>query len=95
MIRPSRDPDKIMANPDQQRAAPATHPAPPKRVEHVTSPSDDRFVSRQWLADHWEKSTRTIRRMEKDGLLQPIRIGRRIRFSMRDILRLEEAGRSR
>ena len=94
MICLNLDPDKIMANPDKQRAAPATRPASPKSVGHVTPPSDDRFVSRQWLANHWDKSTRTIRRMEQDGLLQPIRIGKRIRFSMRDILRLEEAGRS-
>jgi hypothetical protein len=57
-------------------------------------PEKDIFISREALAERWDVHVETIKRDEKNGRLQPIRIGdRRIRYRLDDILAIEnEAG---
>jgi hypothetical protein len=48
-------------------------------------PEKDIFISREALAERWDVHVETIKRDERDGRLQPIRIGdRRIRYRLDD-----------
>ncbi|MFT5407090.1 MAG: ribosome-binding protein aMBF1 (putative translation factor) [Verrucomicrobiales bacterium] len=52
--------------------------------------SADRMLSRKQLADRWSVSKETIKRREREGLLQPIRFNQRLlRYRLADILELE------
>jgi hypothetical protein len=57
-------------------------------------PEKDIFISREALAERWDVHVETIKRDERDGRLQPIRIGeRRIRYRLDDILAIENKAR--
>jgi hypothetical protein len=49
----------------------------------------NQFISRRTLCARWEKSSMSLRRMEKAGVLKSFRIGRDARYKMSDILALE------
>jgi len=49
----------------------------------------NQFISRRTLCARWEKSSMSLRRMEKEGILRSYRIGRDARYLMRDLLALE------
>ena len=58
-------------------------------------PEQDIFISREALAERWDVHVETIKRDEKNGRLQPIRIGdRRIRYRLDDILAIENEART-
>ena len=59
--------------------------------------SDDtpeRLLSLDDLADRWQVSTRTIKRLLDDGEIHCVRVGRQIRFKLADILAYEKKRRS-
>jgi hypothetical protein len=53
-------------------------------------PEKDIFISREALAERWDVHIETIKRDERNGLLQPVRLGeRRIRYRLEEILAIE------
>lgn len=51
------------------------------------------FISRKQLATRWSCSIETIKRKEKQGLIVPLRLGKRmLRYRLDDIQKLEDAG---
>ena len=54
--------------------------------------SKTEFLTAKELAVRWRVSLRTIRDLEKKGVLKPIRIGRAVRYALRDVLMVEVRG---
>lgn len=50
------------------------------------------FLTAQELALRWKVSERMIRDLEKKGVLKPVRFGRSVRYSLKDILMVEAQG---
>ncbi len=48
------------------------------------------FTNRALLAKRWMKSTMTLKRMEKAGLLPPLKIGKQVLYRMSDVERIEQ-----
>jgi len=50
-------------------------------------------LTRAELAERWKISEMTLKRREKEGLLQPIRFGgRSIRYSLKTVEKIEQEG---
>lgn len=50
------------------------------------------FISRDQLAKRWNVSKETIKRREREGLLNPIRFNQRLlRYRLRDIVEIEQS----
>ena len=49
------------------------------------------MLTRRELSGRWRVSTETLKRKEKAGLLQALRIGRGIRYRLSDVLAFESA----
>jgi DNA-binding transcriptional ArsR family regulator len=49
------------------------------------------MLTRRELSGRWRVSTETLKRKEKAGLLQSLRIGRGVRYRLRDVLAFEDA----
>jgi DNA-binding transcriptional ArsR family regulator len=49
------------------------------------------MLTRRELSGRWRVSTETLKRKEKAGLLQALRIGRGIRYRLSDVLAFEAA----
>jgi len=47
------------------------------------------FFTRRTLAERWVKSTMSLKRMEKAGLLPFLKLGRDVRYRHEDIERIE------
>ena len=50
------------------------------------------FISRKQLAERWGFDTGTLKRREKDGSIPFIKLGRQVRYKLKDIKRIEEFG---
>jgi hypothetical protein len=50
------------------------------------------FISRKQLAERWGFTTATLKRREKDGSIPFIKLGREVRYKLKDIERIEEFG---
>jgi len=50
------------------------------------------FISRKQLAERWGLTTTTLKRREKDGRIPFIKLGREVRYKLKDIERIEETG---
>ena len=50
---------------------------------------EERLLTRRLLADRWSMSTETLERREKAGILPFMRLGRGVRYRLRDIEALE------
>jgi hypothetical protein len=50
------------------------------------------FISRKQLAERWGLTTITLKRREKDGSIPFIKLGREVRYKLKDIERIEETG---
>ena len=48
------------------------------------------FTNRRGLSKRWMKSTMTLKRMEKAGLLPFLKIGKEVLYRMSDVERIEE-----
>ena len=59
-------------------------------TKKADSPSD--FLTAKDLALRWKVSVRYIRDLQEKGALKPIRLGRSVRYAMRDILMIETSG---
>ena len=53
------------------------------------------FTNRTGLSKRWMKSTMTLKRMEKAGLLPFLKIGKQVLYRMSDVERIEQAGEVR
>lgn len=53
------------------------------------SASNTEYLTAKELADRWRVSVRTIRDLEKKGVLKPFRFGRAVRYALRDVLMVE------
>jgi hypothetical protein len=49
----------------------------------------NQFISRRTLCARWEKSSMSLRRMEKAGVLKSYRIGRDARYRLDEVTALE------
>jgi hypothetical protein len=49
----------------------------------------NQFISRRTLCARWEKSSMSLRRMEKSGVLKSYRIGRDARYRLDEVTALE------
>ena len=54
---------------------------------HIDDP--DQLKTRPELANRWQKSIESIKRMEKAGLLRALKIGRSVRYRIAEIERIE------
>lgn len=62
-------------------------------AQSSSHPTTSIFLDRDQLAQRWKTSISTLKRREKCGELVPTRLGGRIvRYSMKQILAIEEAG---
>lgn len=62
-------------------------------LKSTTNHAAPAFLDREQLAARWKTSISTIKRREKSGELVPTRFGPRIvRYSMNQIMAIEEAG---
>ena len=50
------------------------------------------LISRKKLASRWNCSIETLKRREKVGILQPIILGRLVRYNLEDVEAIEAAG---
>jgi predicted DNA-binding transcriptional regulator AlpA len=50
------------------------------------------FISRKQLAERWGLTTATLKRREKDGSIPFIKLGREVRYKLKDIEQIEEFG---
>lgn len=48
------------------------------------------FTNRRGLSMRWMKSTMTLKRMEKAGILPFLKIGKEVLYRMSDVERIEE-----
>jgi DNA-binding transcriptional regulator PaaX len=48
------------------------------------------FTNRTGLSKRWMKSTMTLKRMEKAGLLPFLKIGKQVLYRMSDVERIEQ-----
>jgi hypothetical protein len=48
------------------------------------------FTNRKGLSKRWLKSTMTLKRMEKAGLLPFLKIGKEVLYRMSDVERIEQ-----
>jgi hypothetical protein len=62
-----------------------------RKYRYADEAIQDRLLYRASLADRWDCSTESIRRLE-GTVLRPIRIGGRVRYRLSDILRAEREG---
>jgi hypothetical protein len=62
-----------------------------KKYPYVGQALEERLLDRASLAERWDCSLETIKRLE-GHVLKPIRIGGRVRFRLSDILRSEREG---
>lgn len=66
-----------------------------KLGRELTDQLIDRLLSRSDVAHRWAVSVETVKRRQKEGLLHPIYFNRRlIRYSLGEILNIEQAGLS-
>jgi excisionase family DNA binding protein len=56
--------------------------------------TSERFLSSDELADRWQVSTRTVKRLVDRRQIHFVRIGRQIRFKLSDVLAYEKKMRS-
>ena len=54
----------------------------------------ERLLSSNDLADRWQVSTRTVKRLVDKGEIHCVRVGSQIRFRLADILAYEKKRRS-
>jgi hypothetical protein len=57
-----------------------------------TTTTKAEFLTAKELALRWKVSERMIRDLEKEGRLKPIRLGRSVRYSLKEILMVEARG---
>jgi len=55
-----------------------------KQINDIT-----RLLTRRRLSDRWEYSIETLKRWEKNGKLNPLKLGRNVRYRLADIEALE------
>jgi excisionase family DNA binding protein len=60
----------------------------------TTDETPERLLSSVDLADRWQVSTRTIKRMTDRREIHFIRVGKQIRFKLADVLAYEKKRRS-
>ena len=58
----------------------------------TTDETPERLLSSVDLADRWQVSTRTIKRMTARREIHFIRVGKQIRFKLADVLAYEKSG---
>jgi len=61
-----------------------------RKIESKASKTE--FLTAQELALRWKVSERTIRDLEKKGVLKPVRFGRAVRYALKEIVMVEEQG---
>ena len=61
-----------------------------RKIESKASKTE--FLTAQELAFRWKVSERTIRDLEKRGVLKPVRFGRSVRYALKEIVMVEEQG---
>ena len=62
-----------------------------RKYQYVNEALEDRLLDRASLAERWDCSVESIKRLE-GHILKPIRIGGRVRYRLSDILRSEREG---
>jgi len=64
-----------------------------KALENRNKPSpnvETPFTNRRSLSKRWLKSVMTLKRMERAGLLRPLKIGKDVLYRMSDVERIEQ-----
>ena len=56
----------------------------------VTNTSDP-LLTRREVAERWRQSTETVKRREKAGVLNALKLGRGVRYRLSDVLAVESA----
>jgi len=56
---------------------------------HMKKQPEPHMLTRRILAARWEKSTMSLKRMEKSGQLPFLKLGRDVRYRPEDIERIE------
>ena len=59
--------------------------------ESTLADTRDPLLTRREIANRWRQSTETIKRRERAGLLPSLKLGRSVRYRLRDVLAFEEA----
>ncbi len=62
----------------------------PASESKKTPTAETPFTNRARLAKRWMKSTMTLKRMEKAGLLPFLKIGKQVLYRMSDVERIEQ-----
>jgi hypothetical protein len=62
-----------------------------RKYQYADEAIQDRLLDRTSLAERWDCSAESIRRLERT-ILRPIRIGGRVKYRLSDILRSEREG---
>ena len=62
-----------------------------RKYPYVNQALEERLLGRASLAERWDRSTESIKRLE-GPVLKPIRIGGRVMYRLSDILRAEREG---
>jgi hypothetical protein len=62
-----------------------------RKYPYVNQALEDRLLDRASLAERWDCSTESLKRLQST-ILRPIKIGGRIRYRLSDILRAEREG---
>ncbi len=75
---------------DQTKARRRLDEALKSRSKRERKPPTGPFINRYWLAERWLKSTMTLKRMEKAGLLPFLKIGKEVLYRMSDVEHIEQ-----
>lgn len=57
----------------------------------LLSNTSDPLLTRREVAERWRQSTETVKRREKAGILNALKLGRGVRYRLSDVLAFESA----
>ena len=61
------------------------------RKRTLVSNTSDPLLTRREVAERWRQSTETVKRREKAGVLNALKLGRGVRYRLSDVLAVESA----
>jgi hypothetical protein len=61
------------------------------RKRPLVSNTSDPLLTRREVAERWRQSTETVKRREKAGVLNALKLGRGVRYRLSDVLAVESA----
>lgn len=76
----------------QEAISAAMQPFFEKMESQQEKPMEDRLLSIQELCKRWDRSKGTINNYMNQGIIPPMKIGRRVLFPMAEVLKAEANG---